>query len=398
MKRTVIINGRLILPDGQIEDGKVIFCQDGKIVSITNLKDYVFSVNDVVVDAEGHYVAPGFIDIHVHGGGGHDFMDGTVEAFLGAARAHAEHGTTSMIPTTLTCPDEELFRSFEVFREACRLNENGAQMLGMHLEGPYFNHKQAGAQDPLYLKNPTPEHYNEILEKGADVISRWSAAVELEGADGLGKALKEHGIVASIAHTDAVYDEIVEAHEAGFNLMTHFYSAMSSVTRRNARRYAGAVEAGYMLDDMSVEIIADGIHLPKPLLQFVYKFKGPKKTALCTDAMRGAGMPEGVYNLGSLEKGQPVIVEEGVAKLMDRSAFAGSVATADRLVRTMITLAEVPLADAVMMMTSTPARILGIQDSKGSLAEGLDADIVIFDENINIHKTIISGNVIYSSK
>jgi N-acetylglucosamine-6-phosphate deacetylase len=398
MKRTVIINGRLILPDGQIEDGKVIFCQDGKIVSITNLKDYVFSVNDVVVDAEGHYVAPGFIDIHVHGGGGHDFMDGTVEAFLGAARAHAEHGTTSMIPTTLTCPDEELFRSFEVFREACRLNENGAQMLGMHLEGPYFNHKQAGAQDPLYLKNPTPEHYNEILEKGADVISRWSAAVELEGADGLGEALKEHGIVASIAHTDAVYDEIVEAHEAGFNLMTHFYSAMSSVTRRNARRYAGAVEAGYMLDDMSVEIIADGIHLPKPLLQFVYKFKGPKKTALCTDAMRGAGMPEGVYNLGSLEKGQPVIVEEGVAKLMDRSAFAGSVATADRLVRTMITLAEVPLADAVMMMTSTPARILGIQDSKGSLAEGLDADIVIFDENINIHKTIISGNVIYSSK
>ena len=368
MKRTVIINGRLILPDGQIEDGKVVFCQDGKIVSITNLKDYVFSVNDVVVDAEGHYVAPGFIDIHVHGGGGHDFMDGTVEAFLGAARAHAEHGTTSMIPTTLTCPDEELFRSFEVFREACRLNENGAQMLGMHLEGPYFNHKQAGAQDPLYLKNPTPEHYNEILEKGADVISRWSAAVELEGADGLGEALKEHGIVASIAHTDAVYDEIVEAHEAGFNLMTHFYSAMSSVTRRNARRYAGAVEAGYMLDDMSVEIIADGIHLPKPLLQFVYKFKGPKKTALCTDAMRGAGMPEGVYNLGSLEKGQPVIVEEGVAKLMDRSAFAGSVATADRLVRTMITLAEVPLADAVMMMTSTPARILGIQDSKGSLA------------------------------
>lgn len=394
----VIINGRLILPDGQIEDGKVIFCQDGKIVSITNLKDYFFSVNDVVVDAEGHYVAPGFIDIHVHGGGGHDFMDGTVEAFLGAARAHAEHGTTSMIPTTLTCPDEELFRSFEVFREACRLNENGAQMLGMHLEGPYFNHKQAGAQDPLYLKNPTPEHYNEILEKGADVISRWSAAVELEGADGLGEALKEHGIVASIAHTDAVYDEIVEAHKAGFNLMTHFYSAMSSVTRRNARRYAGAVEAGYMLDDMSVEIIADGIHLPKPLLQFVYKFKGPKKTALCTDAMRGAGMPEGVYNLGSLEKGQPVIVEEGVAKLMDRSAFAGSVATADRLVRTMITLAEVPLADAVMMMTSTPARILGIQDSKGSLAEGLDADIVIFDENINIHKTIISGNVIYSSK
>jgi N-acetylglucosamine-6-phosphate deacetylase len=170
---------------------------------------------------------------------------------------------------------------------------------------------------------------------------------------------------------------------------------MSTVTRRNAFRYAGIVEAAYLIDDMTVEIIADGVHLPKPLLQFVYKFKGPDKTALCTDSMRGAGMPDGESILGSLKKGQKVIIEDGVAKLPDRSAFAGSVATADRLVRTMINVAEVPLIDAVKMMTTTPARILKINNRKGSLEIGKDADLTIFDENINVSHTILEGNVIY---
>ena len=396
MNRLVVFNGRLILPDGTVAEDKVLICSSGKIEGIIDEKDYVSEPYDEVIDAGRNYVTPGFIDLHVHGGGGHDFMDGTIEAFLGAARAHAKHGTTSMIPTTLTCPDEELFRSFEVFREANLQNEDGAQMLGLHLEGPYFNPKQAGAQDPLYLRNPSPEHYNEILEKGADVISRWSAAVELDGINGFAEALRKHGIIASVAHTTALCDQVIAAHKSGFCLMTHFYSAMSSVTKRNSLRHAGAVEAAYLLDDMAVEIIADGIHLPKALLQFAYKFKGPRKTALCTDAMRGAGMPDGVYNLGSLAKGQPVRVEDGMAKLMDKQALAGSVCTADRLIRTMVELAEVPLSDAVMMMTWTPASILGIQDRKGSLAVGLDADLVIFDEKINIHNTIVAGKVIYS--
>ena len=395
MNKTAIINGRLILPDGVIAEDKVLIYSDGKIEEIIPSGEFESEKVSELIDAGGRYVSPGFIDMHIHGGGGHDFMDGTVEAFLGVARAHAKHGTTAMIPTTVTSTDEELFRSFEVFREACRQNTEGAKMLGMHLEGPYFNPDKAGAQDPEYLKIPTPEHYEEILEKGADVICRWSASVELEGVEGLGKALKKHGIIASVAHTDAVYDEVVDAHNAGFTLMTHFYSAMSSVVRRNAFRHAGAVEAAYLLEDMNVEIIADGIHLPKALLQFVYKFKGPKRTALCTDAMRGAGMPEGEYRLGSLKNGQTVIVENGVAMLSDRSALAGSVATADRLVRTMINLAEVPLYDAVQMMTSTPASILGIHESKGSLAAGMDADIVIFDENIIISRTIIAGKTIY---
>lgn len=395
MNKTAIINGRIILPEGVIAEDKVLIFSDGKIEEIISSGEFEAEKVSEIIDAGGYYISPGFIDMHIHGGGGHDFMDGTVEAFLGVARAHAKHGTTAMIPTTVTSTDEELFRSFEVFREACKQNTEGAKMLGMHLEGPYFNPDKAGAQDPEYLKIPTPEHYEEILEKGADVICRWSASAELEGVEGLGKALKKHGIIASVAHTDAVYDEVVDAHNAGFTLMTHFYSAMSSVIRRNAFRHAGAVEAAYLLDNMNVEIIADGIHLPKALLQFAYKFKGPKRTALCTDAMRGAGMPEGIYYLGSLDKGQPVIVENGVAMLSDRSALAGSVATTDRLVRTMINLAEVPLYDAVQMMTSTPASILGIQNNKGSLAAGMDADIVIFDENINVSRTIVAGKTIY---
>jgi len=170
---------------------------------------------------------------------------------------------------------------------------------------------------------------------------------------------------------------------------------MSTVTRRNAFRYAGVLEAAYLIDDMTVEIIADGVHLPKSLLQFVYKFKGPDKTALCTDSMRGAGMPDGESILGSLDQGQKVIIEDGVAKLPDRTAFAGSVATTDRLVRTMVELAEVPLVEAVRMMTLTPARIMQIDQQKGSIVEGKDADFVIFDDHINVSHTILEGNVIY---
>lgn len=394
MERVILTNGKTILPAG-VETGKTIVCRGGKIERIVADREFVPEAGDRVIDAGGNYVSPGFIDMHVHGGGGHDFMDGTVEAFLGAAETHARYGTTSMVPTTLTCSDEELMNVFAVYREAKRLNTRGARFLGLHLEGPYFSPRQSGAQDPAYLKTPRAEEYEAILAASADII-RWSVAPELEGALEMGRELRRRGILASVAHTDAVYEEVVQACEAGYTHVTHLYSAMSTVTRRNAFRYAGVVEAAYLIDGMTVEIIADGIHLPAPLLQFVCKFKGPDKTALCTDAMRGAGMPDGETILGSLANGQRVVVEDGVAKLPDRTAFAGSVATADRLVRTMIELAGVPLAEAVRMMTLTPARILGVDDRKGALAEGRDADLVIFDQSIHVKTTISEGHVIYN--
>ncbi len=397
MKNRIIIkNGKVIFPD-KIEENYSVVCENGKIVDILHDEDISIDENDLVIDAKNKYVAPGFIDIHTHGGGGHDFMDGTVEAYLGAAETHARYGTTALLPTTLTSTVEELLQTFSIYKEAVSRNSKGAKFLGLHLEGPYFSYNQRGAQDPKYLRNPEPEEYNKILSASDDIV-RWSLAPELPGALEFGKVLASKNILTSVAHSDAIYEEVLEAFNSGFTHVTHLYSAMSTVTRRNAFRYAGVLEAAYLIDDMTVEIIADGVHLPKSLLQFVYKFKGADKTALCTDSMRGAGMPDGESILGSLDKGQKVIIEDGVAKLTDRTAFAGSVATTDRLVRTMVEVAEVPLLEAVKMMTLTPARIMHIDKQKGSVEKGKDADIVIFDDHIHVSHTILEGNVIFRNE
>ena len=226
-------------------------------------------------------------------------------------------------------------------------------------------------------------------------LVRWSAAPELPGAIAFGRRLREKGILAAIAHTDAVYADVLDAYENGYTLATHLYSAMSGVTRRQAFRYAGAIESALLLD-MDVELITDGIHLPPPLLKLVYKIKGADRIALITDAMRAAGMPEGESVLGSRKNGLPVLVEDGVAKLPDRSAFAGSVATANQLVRNMVRLADVSLPEAVRMASTTPARIMGVDARKGSIAVGKDADLIIFDDDITIHTTIVNGQIIYA--
>lgn len=384
---TAIVNGR-ILALGGIRHG-VLLLEDNRIKGI----DDTVPTRAAVIDAEGCYVAPGFIDMHTHGAGGADFMDGTVEAYLTAARMHARHGTTLLYPTTLTSTNEALYESFETYRKARLENRDGAAFGGMHLEGPYFNPEFAGAQDRRYLRNPRPEEYREILDRCPD-LARWSFAPELDGAAEFAAELKRRGIVASIGHTNATFGECDDAWRAGAAHMTHFYSCMSTISRRNAFRYAGTIEYGYFQDGMTVEIIADGIHVPADLLHLLLKIKGAERISLVTDSMRAAGMPEGPSILGGLADGQPVIVEDGVAKLLDRSAFAGSVATADRLVRTMVREAGCSIPEAVRMMTENPARVMGIARRKGSILPGKDADIVIFDDDINVQKTIIAGKTI----
>jgi N-acetylglucosamine-6-phosphate deacetylase len=394
MSTIKIINGRILTPYRIIEGGTLAF-QNGKIIYVGESDiDLEYSG---IIDAKGSYVSPGFIDMHSHGGGGHDFMDGTVEAYLGAAEMHARHGTTSILPTTLTSTNEELRNTFRVFKEAKKQNQKGAALLGLHLEGPYFAMSQRGAQDPRYIRNPNKKEYEEILGWSEDIV-RWSAAPELEGAVEFGRVLKSRGVLPSVAHSDATYEEVLEAFENGFTHVTHMYSAMSGVHRKNAYRFAGVIESAYLIEDMTVEMIADGHHLPPCLLQLIYKIKGPSKTALVTDSLRGAGMGEGESIVGSLADGQKIIIEGGVAKLLDRSAFAGSVATTNRLVSTVVNQAGIPLLDAVQMMTSTPARIIGADDQKGSLAAGKDADIVIFDNHIDIKMTIVNGSIVYQQK
>jgi N-acetylglucosamine-6-phosphate deacetylase len=389
-----IYNAKIITPHTIIENGSILI-SGKKIAAITERN--IETEDATAIDAKGNYAAPGFIDIHVHGGGGHDFMDGSETAFLEIAELHARYGTTSMLPTTLTSSKEELLHTLAICESANKKNTNGAQFLGMHLEGPDISMNQRGAQDARYIRNPDPAEYHEIISSFS-CIKRWSSAPELNGSIELGRFLKSKNILPAIAHTDAIYEEVLEAFNNGYTLITHLYSAMTGVTRRNAFRYAGVIESAYLIDEMDAEIIADGVHLPPPLLKLVFKIKGPDKIALITDAMRAAGMPEGESILGSLHNGLKVIVEDGVAKLPDRSSFAGSVATANRLLKTMVQMAGVPLSDAVKMLTTTPARILNVSDTKGELVAGKDADIVIFDDDFTVQKTIIQGKVVYDNE
>lgn len=391
MQKIKLYNGRVITPHRTLKNGYVLI-ENGKILEV--------GVGDIdvpgaqTIDVKGDYIAPGFIDIHVHGGGGHDFMDNEKAGYLAIAQLHARYGTTALMPTTLSCEKEDLLTTLKVYEQAHAENLAGAQFVGIHIEGPYFSMQQRGAQDPRYIRDPKVEEYTEIIASSAH-IKRWSAAPELPGAVEFGRYLMQQGILPSIAHTDAIYEEVLPAFEAGFSHATHFYSCMSGVSRRNAFRYAGVVESAYLLEAMTVEIIADGVHLPAPLLKLVMKIKGADRTALITDAMRAAGMPPGPSILGSKQNGMEVIVEDGVAKLVDRTAFAGSVATMDRLVRNMIQMADCSVEEAVKMASLTPANIIGIADRKGALAAGKDADLLVFDDQITIKKTIIAGHTVY---
>ena len=350
---------------------------------------------DRKIDVRGCYLAPGFIDIHTHGGGGADFMDGDLDSIYTASAMHLRHGTTSIVPTTVASTKQSLLDFIDLFNQVDLHRPGCPNILGLHLEGPYFAYSQRGAQDPKYLRCPRPDEYEAVLEQ-TDRVLRWSFAVELEGSLQFLERLKEHGVIASLAHSDATCEEVIRAHENGVRAMAHFYSCMSDIKRVNAFRVAGAVQAGYLLDDMYIELIADGCHLPKELIWLAYKEKGPDRICLVTDSMRAAGMPDDSYILGCRDNGLHTIVEDGVAKLPDRSAFAGSVATADRLLRTVKQwLPEEPLCNLVRMLTLTPAALMNIQDRKGSLEVGKDADLIVFDSDVQIRCAMVMGEMAY---
>lgn len=385
----IFVNANLVLPDVICENGFLVE-DHGKISGLGPMDRIPPGGNWETIPCGGLYLAPGFIDIHCHGGGGHDFMDMPPEAIEKAAQTHLRHGTTTLLPTTLTSSDTDLFRTIENFLSVRKKRHNMPCLPGLHLEGPYFNKEQAGAQNPAYIRSPAPEHYNKIMEAAKGSILRWSLAPELEGALEMAKSLVPQGIVFSIAHSNAVYDEVLAAADAGFSHVTHLYSGMSGITRRQGYRLLGVTESACLLDSLSVEIIADGIHLPPELLRLIVKCKDVNKICLVTDSMRGAGMSDGPSVIGSLHEGQEVIIEDGIAKLPDRTAFAGSVATADRLVQVMVQKAGLSICQAVRMITQNPAGVMGLSH-KGTLETGKDADLVLFDENIAIRQVFVDG-------
>lgn len=387
-----IVNGRVVTPAGILPQGQVVVAE-GKIAEVTE-RNVELPAGAEVFDAEGCYVAPGCIDTHVHGAAGHDFSEATPEAFRTIARAHAMHGTTALFPTIAAAP-------VEVFRRAIRTCEqvmakpagDGACILGLHLEGDYLNPVMKGAQHPDHIYPPKPEEYRELLE-GTTCIKRWSAAPELPGALEFGRYASARGVVVSVAHTTADYPVVRRAWEAGFTHATHFYNAMTAVHKEGIYKRGGTVEGIYLVPEMTVEVVADGIHVPADILQLVCRIKGAERVALVTDAMAAAAVGGGDGMCGAATGScfdARLLIEDGVCKLADRSAIAGSIATGIRLIRTMVREVGCPLSEAVRMAAGTPARIMGISERKGEIRQGLDADLIVFDDDFALRRTMVGG-------
>lgn len=371
-----------MVSDGVL-DGYVYF-EKGRITDVTAS---VYPVSQEY-DATGYYVSPGFVDIHTHGGGGHPF-EGSVDEIVDGCNFHLKHGTTSICPTVSAAEFSSMARSVENIRQAMADSRIKGTVIGAHLEGPYLSRKQTGAQCADFITDPREGDYLPLLERYADVIARWSYAPENDEGESFAKALKRYGVVASAGHTDAIYDDMIRAMENGCQLITHLYSCTSTVTRDHGFRRLGVIETAYLMDDLFVEIICDGKHLPPELIRLIYRIKGADRIALVTDSLSLAGTDLTHGFMQSTE----FIIEDGVCKLMDRSAFAGSIATTDRLLRVAVREAGIPLADAVKMMTATPAAIMNLPH-KGHIAPGMDADFVVFDEDIRIKNVFARGLIV----
>ena len=392
MNRILLRNGYVITPFRRFRGSVLI--EDGKIAAV--LRDEKFQTEAQTVDVKGNYVLPGFIDIHVHGGGGCDTMDGNPSSIRKILDTHAEGGTTSLVLSTVSAPLEDMIKAIRAVREAREKFDDGSRILGIHLEGPYISSEEyaRGAHDPRYIRNPSPEEIKEIL-KYSDEIVRVTIAPEIEGAIDLGLKLKSRGIIPCIGHTDATLEDVIRAIEAGYSHVTHIYSS-TSMTKRRGYKIPGATEAALLFDELTVEVIADGKHLPSSLIRLILKSKGLSGVCAVTDAIRAAGLPPGRYKLGSYLGGVEVIVEDGVAWLPDRSVFAGSIAMMNTVLKNLVE-AGLSLQDAVRMVTFNPARIIGVDGEKGSLTEGKDADIVVMDGEFNVLLTVAKGKIVYDS-
>jgi len=391
-----LLNATLILPDRLIPGGGLDI-EDGRLTAVGRLDDLP-RWSGATVDANGDLVAPGFVDLHVHGGDNADFMDGTIDAFETVVRAHTRHGTTSIVATSTVARHDQALTFLENTRTLQRRGAEPARGLartiGAHLYGPYFNEEKVGCHPKDPARPPTQDEYEQYLEF-ADVMLTATCAPELPGAAGFCRAASAKGIRLNAGHSNATWAEMADAHALGVRHVDHFYCAMSSVS--SLRERCGTPMQASMLefvldhDDMTTEVIADGRHLSPELLRFVVKWKGAGRTALVTDCSRALDQPPGLYTFGPLDGGEPFYCDGGVGLLPDSEALASSVRGMDFMVRHVYQRVGTDLVTAVRMASLTPAEILGLQQDFGSLEPGKRADIVVFNPRIEIQRVFVAG-------
>lgn len=386
MSSLLLKNSRVLTEDGIIDKGYILV-EDGKIKSFGPADELGGQSADKTIELDaGATLAPGFIDLHIHGAGGADTMDSTPEALQTIARTLPAEGTTSFLATTIT-QERSLIEKALANAAAYKPEGTEAEMLGIHLEGPFINEKRKGAQPLEHILKSDVELFKAWQEKSGQLIRLVTLAPELEGGKELVRHLAETGVIASIGHSDADYEEVREAVEAGATHVTHLFNGMKGLHHREP----GTAGAALLFKELIVEMIADGVHVRPEMIKLALNSKGMDGMVLITDSMRAKCLKNGTYDLG----GQDVTVKDGMALLED-GTLAGSILRMKDSVKNMTKFADITLAEAVKLASENPAKQLKVFDRKGSIAEGKDADLTVLNENMDIVLTICRGKVAYN--
>ena len=369
--RTVLAGARVVLPTGVVDDGRVIV--DGARIAGSAPS------SAPTLDLSGHWLVPGFVDLHNHGGGGASFTSGTVEEVLQGVHTHRRHGTTTLVASTVTGDMDGLAQRAGMLSE---LAEQG-DIAGIHFEGPFISPCRKGAHSEELLRDPDPADVRKLIDAARGRASMVTLATELPGGIDSVRLLAEHGVIAAIGHTDATYEQTVEAIDAGATVATHLFNAMPALGHRAPGPIAALLED----ERITVELINDGTHLHPAALQLAFHHAGADRVAFITDAMDAAGFGDGRYLLGPLE----VEVSEGVARLVEGGSIAGSTLTLDRAFQRAVTVDRLPVEDIVAALSANPARLLGLYDTVGSLEPGKDADLVVLDAEFTLKGVMRKG-------